>query len=514
MSEFENGILELNKWFPRTPVTPEKNKEINPEKVLPSLKDLENARKAFEGTWEYWRLLNLKNVDSKKGKAEPTYQLIFSDLEKILPAINRAFKIPQLSRNITKHRHIPNAPLVGSILHEAVPLSDFSRTNEAPDKISSYFPTSKKRFKTPYIEVMSNSASQDFSGRWEDLQGIDRYVHKLMEGSKEWFGRDLPKELEPHVSPEEEITVQKTIRRSPEVKALAGKIASYEQTKLETDKGESQRRLFELTVITNFEKLSPKTKSRLSIIARYDEIDVFLTKKGNRFFKNSDLKTGEQELSDAENFQALLMDYLTGYFSDWNRKHELENIEQPYITNRFKDPVPKSRNYSLTYVHFNLDTGEIEEVPVENSGDQREEIFLPWLAFYSDVIVAFKSQINDYLAGKMKELTPHYDVQNELPLIYDSNGGYSNTLHLGNLGPARPKPEIYDGPRYVFGVSESEVICEKCGKHMTQVCHDLMNLGGTKISFTVQTYCQGHYHDSQRIRNISSEALIRPDIKL
>src|SRR5258708_23624201 len=110
-----------------------------------------------------------------------------------------------------------------------------------------------------------------------------------------------------------------------------------------------------------------------------------------------DIKTGKAQTDYAHKFQALLMQFMDGHFVDnvmrkgnCPRRKEKPNDKDSWYTVRTIDYiVPRSKSYTLDYLHFDIETGELTSIPIRiDYGDKNGRRFLQMLAFYSDAINA------------------------------------------------------------------------------------------------------------------------------
>src|SRR5581483_5704396 len=108
--------------------------------------------------------------------------------------------------------------------------------------------------------------------------------------------------------------------------------------------------------------------------------------------------------------------------------------------------LPHEKEISFQFGYFNKNSGDIAYVPVIQNYKSREgELFLSWLAFYSDATNALKKELSEFLK---------YDKPID-----------KKTLRYY-------QPELPKSPTYVAGFSHTSERCDLggCGKFLNQIC--------------------------------------------
>jgi len=490
MVEFGQKQSELEKWFPRdTSSATEPLIDLSSSHIkLQSLKDKLYAS-------PQWKAFQHFNYGAR------TIRLDLSTLtEKAIPWIHRVLEdddfnfdansVPSLERKDLK------SAIMGNVLHEALSLFDLWRyaklTNEQIDKS---FPTQRADLILPFIDAMKK-VNLGIKEVWSEFHSDQRLVDRQNYLLSEEFG-ELP------LSSEKQNEIE--MRASSEVFDTGLKLA--ESLALDTDP--SITHSSEALGIFNFDQLSIYGNSRIQIPVRFDEILLEKTGKHRIRYNFFDLKTGKRKDTWPQQIQYLLMEFLAGHFIDqFIKDDEIPNMGKGLISPRIKNTMPSNNEYTFEYGFFDQIKGKLSRIPiVVNYNNASGELFLEWLAFYSDAACALKVPLKDYIKNNTpfnNDLLSH--SQSELTLPTRNGGTIYNSHHVSE---GQKKKNEYKGPYYLEGKSESEVICETCGKHMTQFVDRVTNLNGKKIDFWVQLYCSGHGNSSEWIRKIDSEALIR-----
>lgn len=498
MAEFEKRSTttsELEKWFPQNRL-----QSLEARDVLANTEKLKEVFRAFKTSYEYYKLMHTP-------PEERTIRVGFTPWEKLITPIHEAFGDNSTSLPRKKKRYNPDASVIGTALHEVAPILEVSENQQLQENVAKIFPTQKQEFVDRYAQAITSPFNKNFQSVWYLLQNQDLYVINQRVKELEWFGQEYPKELlETNLLPDEVHELE--VRRDPKTAELAAKLSAHQKEEMKA-RGKESEAFYEVGEISNLRNASRDNLVRMQIPIRYDQIIKVTTKKGKKFYIYRDLKTGDIEMSYAQQFQALLMNYMARDFSGWASRKGLEVNGNWYIGS-FGKRCKKS-NFSLSYDHFNQETNTLNEILIKMENDEEIDEFEDVLGIYSTIMVAFKSQIKALWLGQIDHLTPHFNEpvqEEELPLIYNSSN-CNTLLNLSNIAPTREKkhPEEPSYPLYRLGVSQSEENCPVCALPMTQICDRVTDLGGTKISFWVQTYCPGHHHDARRLHHVPKEIL-------
>lgn len=433
---------------------------------------------------------------SKRGTKVPT-----SGWENSIPAVHLILgdKDPEIVPNNFKELEktdLSKYSVIGTALHELSALTgliNFGRLQ--PYQIQKSFPTYKVKSLTPYTDALNNSQGLSIFEIWKNFR-THPALTKLIDDEDKWIIQEFPE-----IPLSKGLKYELSVRKSKDVLEAGYKLIPY----LLSEKVWPESNIyFETGSVFNWEYLS-ENDSRVQIPNRYDSIHTYM-KGGYIHIVFSDIKTGKPKLDYANKFQALLMDFMAGHLTK-NRIREGKIIrkavdkEEGWLFPKSKSINHKKRNYEFVHNYFNTKTGEFKTVPIIiDYSSEKGELFLKWLAFYSDAFNALKTELKDYLQiGILPQFSGNAHTQEHFPQIYQL-GGNQITIDLSNIPPSRPKPEKqYEGSFYEIGGKprNSNEICDRCRAIMSESYIKLgRDLGGQKQRVLVRYECslnKNHY---------------------
>ena len=466
---------ELEKWFPREPQTTEIWLDFST-----SEQRLEQLQKKLYATQQWKDFSHLPHEVR-------TVRMSLSDLtEKAIPFIETLLEDSEIERSDKTPVNTNNKPaIVGIALHEALSLFDLWRSGTVTDDaIDKTFPTQSMELIVPFIEAIKEKGDMGIREVWRKLHTDARLVDRTQYLLSQEFDR-LPFSIEK----QEELKV----RSSEEVYNAGVKLSEN----LGGDLEENIEHCSEALCIFNFVRLSLYGDSRIQIPVRFDEI--MWEKINKRFVRHHffDLKTGRNKNTWSQQFQYCLMEFLAGHFIDqFMVGGEVPNTSKCLVSKPIKTITPSEHEYTFEYGFFDKTSGNISRLPVSiNYNNRQGELFLAWLAFYSDACCAFKDILKQHIKN---------DVPIDRSILAYRQPDLVSTL---NHGEAYTSFE-YPSSHYAINVeSIAEENCPVCAMKLTQFCTVKRDIGGDLVDIIVQQYCQGHHFTSDPMR-VAKDTLV------